>query len=94
MNLRRSTEDHQIAGVCGGLAKHLGWDSGKLRIVWVLATILTKATKGLAKVVRNDLIALTEVIHRLKLSCQEYKILCLDDKPWPLDETKHSQTTP
>ena len=41
MQLRRSHDDHQIAGVCGGLAKHLGWDSGKLRIVWVLATIFT-----------------------------------------------------
>ena len=41
MNLRRSTEDHQLAGVCGGLAANLGWDSGKLRIVWVLATIFT-----------------------------------------------------
>ena len=41
MKLCRSHDDHQIAGVCGGLAKHLGWDSGKLRIVWVLATIFT-----------------------------------------------------
>lgn len=30
-----------IAGVCGGLAKNLGWDSGRLRIVWILATIFT-----------------------------------------------------
>jgi phage shock protein C len=41
MQLRRSYADHQITGVCGGLAEHLGWDSGKLRIVWVLATIFT-----------------------------------------------------
>jgi len=41
MLLPRSHDDHQIAGVCGGLAKHLGWDSGKLRLVWVLATIFT-----------------------------------------------------
>ena len=41
MKLCRSHDDYQIAGVCGGLAKHLGWDSGKLRIVWVLATIFT-----------------------------------------------------
>jgi phage shock protein PspC (stress-responsive transcriptional regulator) len=41
MPLRRSTDDRQIAGVCGGLAKNLGWDSGKLRIIWVLATIFT-----------------------------------------------------
>jgi len=41
MQLRRSYDDYEIAGVCGGLAKHLGLDSGKLRIVWVLATIFT-----------------------------------------------------
>ena len=41
MQLRRSHDDHQVAGVCGGLAKHLGWDSGKLRIVWVPATLFT-----------------------------------------------------
>jgi phage shock protein PspC (stress-responsive transcriptional regulator) len=41
MKLQRSRTDRQIAGVCGGLAAHLGWDSGKLRIVWVLATIFT-----------------------------------------------------
>jgi phage shock protein PspC (stress-responsive transcriptional regulator) len=41
MQLRRSHADHRIAGVCGGLAANLGWDSGKLRIVWVLATIFT-----------------------------------------------------
>ena len=41
MNLRRSYDDYQIAGVCGGLAKNLGWDSGKLRLVWVLATFFT-----------------------------------------------------
>ena len=41
MKLCRSYSDHQVAGVCGGLAENLGWDSGKLRIVWVLATIFT-----------------------------------------------------
>ena len=41
MKLCRSHDDHQIAGVCGGLAQNLGWDAGKLRIVWVLATIFT-----------------------------------------------------
>lgn len=41
MKLCRSNHDHAIAGVCGGLAANLGWDSGRLRIVWVLATICT-----------------------------------------------------
>jgi phage shock protein PspC (stress-responsive transcriptional regulator) len=41
MKLQRSHDDYHIAGVCGGLAKNFGWDSGRLRIVWVLATIFT-----------------------------------------------------
>jgi len=41
MRLCRSNDDSRIAGVCGGMAKCLGWDSGRLRIVWVLATIFT-----------------------------------------------------
>jgi phage shock protein PspC (stress-responsive transcriptional regulator) len=41
MKLCRSHDDRRIAGVCGGLAKNLGLNSGRLRIVWVLATIFT-----------------------------------------------------
>ena len=41
MKLCRSSEDSRIAGVCGGLAEYLGWDSGRLRVVWLLATIFT-----------------------------------------------------
>jgi phage shock protein C len=41
MKLYRSQNDRQIAGVCGGLAEHLGWSSCRLRVVWVLATIFT-----------------------------------------------------
>jgi phage shock protein PspC (stress-responsive transcriptional regulator) len=41
MKLCRSNSDCHIAGVCGGLAENLGWDSGRLRIVWVLATLFT-----------------------------------------------------
>mgnify|MGYP001550044551 CR=1 FL=1 len=41
MKLCRSNDDCAIAGVCGGLAENLGWDSGRLRLVWVLATIFT-----------------------------------------------------
>jgi phage shock protein PspC (stress-responsive transcriptional regulator) len=41
MKLCRSNNDRWIAGVCGGLAEHLGWSPGRLRLVWVLATIFT-----------------------------------------------------
>jgi len=41
MKLYRSQTNRTFAGVCGGLAEQLGWDSGKLRVVWVLATVFT-----------------------------------------------------
>ena len=41
MNLYRSSNNRMIAGVCGGLAAHLGWSPFRLRVVWVLATIFT-----------------------------------------------------
>jgi phage shock protein C len=37
----RSNHDKVIAGVCGGLAEHLGWSSFRMRVVWVLATVFT-----------------------------------------------------
>jgi phage shock protein C len=41
MSVCRSTRDRRLAGVCGGLADHLGWSSSRLRVVWVLATVFT-----------------------------------------------------
>jgi phage shock protein C len=41
MKLCRSNDNREIAGVCAGLAEYLGWRSGRLRIVWVLATLFT-----------------------------------------------------
>ncbi|MFZ1074419.1 MAG: PspC domain-containing protein [Verrucomicrobiia bacterium] len=41
MKICRSQNNRVIAGVCGGLAKHLGWSPARLRVVWVLATIFT-----------------------------------------------------
>jgi phage shock protein PspC (stress-responsive transcriptional regulator) len=41
MKLRRSRDDRHLAGVCGGLAENFGLDSGRLRVVWVLATLFT-----------------------------------------------------
>jgi phage shock protein PspC (stress-responsive transcriptional regulator) len=41
MKVCRSQNNQMIAGVCGGLAEHLGWSPSRLRVVWVLATIFT-----------------------------------------------------
>ena len=47
MKLCRSHDDHQIAGVCGGLAKHFDLASSKLRVVWVLGTLFSAAFPGI-----------------------------------------------
>jgi phage shock protein PspC (stress-responsive transcriptional regulator) len=41
MQLLRAQEDRYLAGVCGGLAHEFGLASGRLRLVWILATIFT-----------------------------------------------------
>ena len=34
--LRRSRTDKMIAGVCGGIAEYLGWDSTLVRIIFII----------------------------------------------------------
>ncbi len=46
MKLNRSRDDRQLAGVCGGLAKHFELPSSKLRVVWVLGTLFSAAFPG------------------------------------------------
>jgi phage shock protein C len=47
MRLKRSNTNQVFAGVCGGLAKSFGWSPGRLRLVWVLATIFTVFAGGI-----------------------------------------------
>jgi len=44
--LRRST-DRIIAGVCGGLAEWVGWSPGKVRLIYVLVSVLSAAFPGI-----------------------------------------------
>ena len=44
--LRRSSSNRMIAGVCGGLAEWLGWDPTMVRILYVVASILSAAFPG------------------------------------------------
>ncbi len=44
--LTRSKSDRMIAGVCGGIARWLGWDSTAVRILYVLISILSAAFPG------------------------------------------------
>ncbi len=39
--LMRSTVDCKIAGVCGGIAEYLEIDSTLVRLIWVLAVLMT-----------------------------------------------------
>jgi len=43
--LHRSN-DKVIAGVCGGLAEYLGWPANRVRILYVLVSILSAAFPG------------------------------------------------
>jgi len=47
VSLHRSREHKMIAGVCGGLADWLGWDPTVVRILYVLASILSVAFPGI-----------------------------------------------
>lgn len=45
--LTRSTSNRMIAGVCGGLARWLGWDPTAVRILYVLISIFSVAFPGM-----------------------------------------------
>ena len=44
--LRRSKSDRMIAGVCGGLARWLGWDPTAVRVLYVLVSVFSVAFPG------------------------------------------------
>jgi phage shock protein PspC (stress-responsive transcriptional regulator) len=46
MPVLRSRDDRVIAGVCGGFAKALGWNSTLVRILYVIVSILSAAFPG------------------------------------------------
>ena len=45
--LFRSVEDRVLAGVVGGIARRFGWNSTVLRIVYVIASVLSAAFPGI-----------------------------------------------
>ena len=47
MTLYRSRHNRMIAGVCGGLAEALGWTPTRVRILYVLISILSAAFPGI-----------------------------------------------
>ncbi len=43
----RSSSDKVIAGVCGGLANYLGWESDKIRIGYVILSVISAGFPGI-----------------------------------------------
>lgn len=44
--LRRSRNEKILAGVCGGIARWLGWDVMTVRVLYVLTSVFTAAFPG------------------------------------------------
>lgn len=47
MALQRSTENRMIAGVCGGIAEWLGWETTVTRTVCAIATLVSGGLPGI-----------------------------------------------
>jgi len=45
--LTRSRSDKVLFGVCGGVARWLGWDSTLFRVVYVLVSVCSAAFPGI-----------------------------------------------
>jgi phage shock protein PspC (stress-responsive transcriptional regulator) len=46
-HLARDPNDRIIAGVCGGIARWLGWSSTAVRVLYVLVSICSAAFPGI-----------------------------------------------
>ena len=47
MALHRSRQDRVFGGVCGGMAKSLGWSGFRVRVIYILVSILSVAFPGI-----------------------------------------------
>jgi phage shock protein PspC (stress-responsive transcriptional regulator) len=47
MTLKRTRRDRMLGGVCGGLARWLGWDPTLVRVLYVLLSIFSAAFPGI-----------------------------------------------
>lgn len=45
--LYRSTGQHMIAGVMGGIAERFGWNANLLRIIFVLVSVMSAGFPGI-----------------------------------------------
>ena len=42
----KRTQDRMIAGVCGGLAEWFGWKADRMRVAFVILSVLSAAFPG------------------------------------------------
>jgi phage shock protein C len=42
----RRSHDRMIAGVCGGIAEYFGWPAGRVRVAYVILSIVSIAFPG------------------------------------------------
>lgn len=47
MALYRSRNERMLGGVCGGMAEALGWPASRVRIIYVLLSVLSVAFPGI-----------------------------------------------
>ena len=47
MALQRSRRQRMIGGVCGGIAESLGWSPTRVRVLYVLVSVLSAAFPGI-----------------------------------------------
>jgi len=47
MAVVRSRRDKVIAGVCGGIARSLGWSSTAVRVLYVLVSVVSAGFPGI-----------------------------------------------
>ncbi|HAP43633.1 MAG: PspC domain-containing protein [Spirochaetes bacterium GWD1_61_31] len=40
MSIKRTSQDKLVGGVCGGIARELGWKAGTVRLLFALAVVL------------------------------------------------------
>jgi phage shock protein C len=46
MPLHRTRHDRMLAGVCGGIARWLGWDPTLVRVLYVVISLVSAAFPG------------------------------------------------
>jgi phage shock protein C len=47
MSKLRKSKDKVLAGVCAGIAEHIGWEASKVRLIYVILSLFSAGFPGL-----------------------------------------------